>query len=195
MSNPILIDPTQVKALADFAQQLLALSQSAASAAPTIAAAAPPPAVGHSPNVASQAVVATPIAAVSSPSTSPDNVQSAPSALTAAAAVPFKADAPLSFMGVLESTRRGFDVFALWPLLIAAIALSGIVYWFAPAKLLVISFGLAKLTLFGLGGALVDYLLFPSDAPEDLKGIEQGTAWKRRALIVAASILSGGQLV
>jgi hypothetical protein len=33
--------------------------------------------------------------------------------------------------------------------------------------------------------------LSPRDQPEDLDGIAQGAAWKRRAVIVAAGVIAG----
>lgn len=91
-------------------------------------------------------------------------------------------------------TATGFQLLRQWPLIVVAAMLLAVVYHFAPAKGIVVCYGVAKLALFGLGGALVDYLLHPGDQPEALQGVAQGTAWKRRGMIVAASIIAGALL-
>ena len=61
-----------------------------------------------------------------------------------------------------------------------------------PAKVGLTLFGIAKLGLGGYLGYWIDRLLFPYARPHKLEGIAQGTAWKRRAVIVAASIIAAG---
>lgn len=60
-----------------------------------------------------------------------------------------------------------------------------------PAKVGVLIYGICKLTAFAHAGNWMDCRIFGHAQPEGLDGVEQGTAWKRKALIVAASILAG----
>lgn len=60
-----------------------------------------------------------------------------------------------------------------------------------PAKAGLALWGLAKLGMGGYVGYWIDRSVFRGDSrPHRLTGVVQGTAWKRRALIVAASILA-----
>lgn len=64
-----------------------------------------------------------------------------------------------------------------------------------PVKLGPAIWGVAKVTLGAYIGYWADRLCFrPEDRPHLLSGIAQGTAWKRRALIVAAGIIGMGMI-
>ena len=88
----------------------------------------------------------------------------------------------------------GYNVLKSWPLIIVGLILCALVWHVAPAKMLLITYGLAKGIVFALSGALTDYLLFPDDAPEALDGVAQGTSWKRRALIVFGFLIVAAQV-
>lgn len=59
------------------------------------------------------------------------------------------------------------------------------------AKVGVLLYLLAKLSLCAWLGRWIDTWVFRDARPEDLAGAAQGTAWKRRAWIVCASIIAG----
>lgn len=94
----------------------------------------------------------------------------------------------------VAAVAKGFNVLQSWPLIIVGIVLMVLVWHVAPAKMLLIAYGLAKGIVFALSGALTDYLLFPDDAPEALEGVAQGTSWKRRGLIVLGFLIVAAQL-
>lgn len=60
-----------------------------------------------------------------------------------------------------------------------------------PVKIGVLIYGVCKLALFAHAGNWMDCRFFSGAQPDALIGVEQGTAWKRKALIVAAAILAG----
>lgn len=59
------------------------------------------------------------------------------------------------------------------------------------AKIGVLLWAVCKLAVFAHAGNWVDRRIFPADQPGDMSGIEQGTAWKRKAWIVCAAIIAG----
>lgn len=64
-----------------------------------------------------------------------------------------------------------------------------------PAKAGLALWGVSKIALCAYVGYWADRLCFrPEDRPHLNVGISRRTAWKRRALIVAAAILAGGML-
>lgn len=69
-----------------------------------------------------------------------------------------------------------------------------IVAYLNPAKVGLLIWGITKLAAFGYAGDWIDARIFPRAQPDDLSGVEQGTAWKRKGLIVAASIVAGAML-
>ena len=89
---------------------------------------------------------------------------------------------------------QGYNVLKSWPLIVVGLILCALVWHIAPAKMLLIAYGLAKGVVFALSGALTDYLLFPDDAPEALEGVAQGTSWKRRSLIVFGFLIVAAML-
>lgn len=60
-----------------------------------------------------------------------------------------------------------------------------------PAKVGVLLWAVCKLLVLAHAGNWADCRIFGYAQPERLTGIEQGTAWKRKALIVAAAIVAG----
>lgn len=79
-----------------------------------------------------------------------------------------------------------------WQLVLIALVLLAVVVGMAPAKLGLLLYGLGKLAAGAFGGYWIDRLLYPYARPHTLDGIAQGAACKRRAIIVAACILSMG---
>jgi len=59
------------------------------------------------------------------------------------------------------------------------------------AKVGVLLWGICKLAAFAHAGNWVDCRRFSDDQPENLAGVEQGTAWKRKAWIICAAIIAG----
>lgn len=80
------------------------------------------------------------------------------------------------------------------PLLAFGLIASVIVFWLNPAKLGLMLWGCARLAVYAYIGYWIDRIMFPHGRPHTLDGIAEGTAWKRRALIVAACILAGALL-
>ena len=86
------------------------------------------------------------------------------------------------------------DLMRVWPLLLLCAVCMLPVLILAPVKLGLLLWGLARLGLGGYVGYHIDRAIFPYARPHTLDGIEAGTAWKRRALIVAAAIIAAGLL-
>jgi hypothetical protein len=77
------------------------------------------------------------------------------------------------------------------PLLVLFLVTFAIVALMAPVKVGLTLFGISKLALGAWLGYWVDRLCFREEnRPHRLQGVAQGTAWKRRAIIVAACILA-----
>lgn len=87
--------------------------------------------------------------------------------------------------------RRVFEKLTAQPVLLVAIITFAVVLFLNPMKLGLMLYGIAKLTAFAFAGDWVDSRIFKRAQPQDLDGIAQGTAWKRKGLIVAASIVAG----
>lgn len=68
------------------------------------------------------------------------------------------------------------------------------VVYLNPAKIGLLLWGITKLAAFAYAGDWIDSRVFPSAAPEALTGPAQGTAWKRKGMIVAAAIVAGAML-
>lgn len=69
-----------------------------------------------------------------------------------------------------------------------------VVAFLNPAKVGLLLWGVSKLAAFAFAGDWIDARIFSTAQPEQLAGIEQGTAWKRKGLIVAASVIAGALL-
>lgn len=83
------------------------------------------------------------------------------------------------------------DSMRAWPLLALFTVSFAVVYHLAPQKVGLTLFGICKLGLGAYIGYWADRFTFrDEDRPHRLEGIAKGTAWKRRAIIVAASILA-----
>lgn len=63
-----------------------------------------------------------------------------------------------------------------------------------PVKIYLLLWGICKLAAFAFAGDWCDARIFNDAQPESLVGIEKGTAWKRKGLIVAAAIIAGALL-
>lgn len=80
------------------------------------------------------------------------------------------------------------------PVLWLAVITLLVVVVLKPVKIGLLVWGICKLAAFAFAGDWCDARIFPKAQPDDLVGIEQGTAWKRKGLIVAASIVAGALL-
>lgn len=75
-------------------------------------------------------------------------------------------------------------------LLLFGVAFAGVLM-LNPAKAGLALWGLAKLGMGGYTGYWIDRFAFRAESrPHVLTGVAQGTAWKRRALIIAAAIVA-----
>jgi len=83
------------------------------------------------------------------------------------------------------------DALRAWPLLALFLLTFPVVLLLNPAKAGLALFGISKIALGGYLGYLCDrYGFRPEDRPHALEGISKGTAWKRRAIIMAAAIVA-----
>ncbi|MEW5833639.1 MAG: putative holin [Pseudomonadota bacterium] len=80
------------------------------------------------------------------------------------------------------------------PLLLLGAITFAVVLQMNPAKVGLLIWGASRIGLYAYLGYWVDRIIFPYARPHALEGIAQGTAWKRRALIVAAAIIAGSML-
>lgn len=80
------------------------------------------------------------------------------------------------------------------PLLALGLIVFAAVWALNPAKLGLLLWGASRLGLYAYIGYWADRILFPYARPHTLNGIAEGTAWKRRALIVSAAIIAGALL-
>lgn len=78
----------------------------------------------------------------------------------------------------------------LWLFAITFIAVA----FLNPMKIGLLLWGISKLAVFAFAGDWVDSRIFPDDQPDNLEGIAQGTAWKRKSLLIAAAIVAGALL-
>jgi hypothetical protein len=95
-----------------------------------------------------------------------------------------------------HQTRGWRRLLYVLPLALISLPLAYIVFAGAPAgagdyKHVIYAWSLLKILTFGIAAAALDWCLSPRDQPEDLDGIAQGAAWKRRAVIVAAGVIAG----
>lgn len=89
-----------------------------------------------------------------------------------------------TFLPTLRDKLRASPLLALFVVTFAITA------FLNPAKVGLTVWGIAKLGMGGYVGYWIDRLIFPYARPHDLIGIEAGTSWKRRALIVSAAIVA-----
>lgn len=82
---------------------------------------------------------------------------------------------------------------ALSLLLLGAVTMVAVLF-LNPAKAGLMIWGTARLGVYAYLGYWVDRVIFPYARPHTLTGIAEGTAWKRRALIVASAIVAGALL-
>lgn len=89
---------------------------------------------------------------------------------------------------ILERYR---DQLRASPLLVLFLLTFAIVAFMAPVKVGLTLYGMSKLALGAYTGYWIDRLCFrDEDRPHKLDGIAKGTAWKRRAIIIAAAIIA-----
>jgi len=91
----------------------------------------------------------------------------------------------------VSRARKLFNKLTSQPVLLVALATFAVVLFMNPMKLGLMLYGIAKLTAFAFAGDWVDSRIFKRAQPDQLEGIAEGTAWKRKGLIVAASIVAG----
>lgn len=97
----------------------------------------------------------------------------------------------VSLLGGLLWRFRKHDQLRAWPLLALFLATIFAVLMLNQQKAGLTLFGVSKLALGGYLGYWCDRLGFrPEDRPHRLEGISKGTAWKRRAIIIAAAIVA-----
>jgi hypothetical protein len=85
----------------------------------------------------------------------------------------------------------GRDALRGWPLLALFAVTFTVVLFLNPAKAGLTLFGISKIALGGYLGYLCDRHGFrKEDRPHVLEGVSKGTAWKRRAIIMAAAIVA-----
>lgn len=82
------------------------------------------------------------------------------------------------------------DALRASPLLVLFVVTLAITAALNPAKVGLVVWGVAKLGMGGYAGYWIDRLIFPYARPHQLTGIEAGTSWKRRALIVSATVVA-----
>ncbi|MGN6229168.1 MAG: putative holin [Dyella sp.] len=97
----------------------------------------------------------------------------------------------LRFFPTLATLR---DKLRATPLLLLGAITFGVVLLMNPAKVGLLIWGASRIGLYAYLGYWVDRIIFPYARPHTLTGIAEGTAWKRRALIVAAALIAGGLL-
>lgn len=91
--------------------------------------------------------------------------------------------------------QRAADLSRGSPLLALFAGTFVVVLLLNPAKAGLALWGVSKIALCAYLGYWADRLCFrPEDRPHVLEGISRGTAWKRRALIIAAAIVAGGMI-
>lgn len=94
-------------------------------------------------------------------------------------------------MNHAPDSPRSSDLLRAFPLLVVFVITFAIVVWLAPQKAGLALFGISKLAMGAYTGYWIDRLCFRrEDRPHRLEGIAKGTAWKRRAIIIAASIVA-----
>lgn len=76
------------------------------------------------------------------------------------------------------------------PVLLLFLGTFLVVAYLNPAKIGLLLWGISKLAAFAFAGNWIDERLFKKSQPDNLSGIEEGTAWKRKSLIVAAAIVA-----
>ncbi len=96
--------------------------------------------------------------------------------------------------GAEDLLHRLYRKLTAQPVIWLFLATFAVVAFLNPAKVGLLIWGVAKLSAFAFAGDWIDSRIFPHARPDELTGIEQGTAWKRKGLIVAAAIVAGSML-
>lgn len=92
----------------------------------------------------------------------------------------------------MSRLQQAIHRWAIWAMPVLFLVSFLVVLALAPMKFGLLMWGLTKLCLGATAGFLIDWSQNPDATPEQLDGIEQGLAYKRRALTVAACIVAAG---
>jgi hypothetical protein len=87
--------------------------------------------------------------------------------------------------------RRTFARMQAHPVLWLFLITFAVTAFLNPVKVGLFAWAVSKLAGFAFLGHWIDSRFFADAQPNKLQGIEQGTAWKRKALIIAAAIVAG----
>lgn len=87
-------------------------------------------------------------------------------------------------VAAIKDALRGYPLLVFFLLTFTVTALM------APAKVGLTLYGLSKIAAGLFMGYWGDRTIFPYARPHKLQGIEAGTSWKRRAIIVAACVVA-----
>lgn len=82
------------------------------------------------------------------------------------------------------------DAMRCWPLLVFFLITFAVTATLNPAKVGLTVYGLSKIAAGLFMGYWGDRVMYPYARPHALTGIEAGTAWKRRAALVAACVIA-----
>jgi hypothetical protein len=125
-----------------------------------------------------------------------DDIKNAAKAAIVAREQELKAEAESALQSIESEGSKLWqwlrDKFRASPLLIIFIIAFTVVWTLNPAKAGLALWGVARIGLFGWLGYWVDRIIF--GRLKGLTGINLGTAWKRRSLIVAAALIAGALL-
>jgi len=101
---------------------------------------------------------------------------------------------PTIFTWLVQALPSIRDKLRATPLLLLGAITFVVVLMMNPAKVGLLIWGASRLGLYAYLGYWVDRIIFPYARPHTLTGVAEGTAWKRRALIIGAAILAGALL-
>lgn len=94
----------------------------------------------------------------------------------------------------VASARRRLAAIHPNAVIVGAAALLLLIAVLNAAKLPLLAWGIGKMLVYAFVGDWIDRKIFADDQPKDLQGIAEGTAWKRKTMIVSASIVASAFL-
>lgn len=94
----------------------------------------------------------------------------------------------------VQSAKRRLSGIHPNAVIVGAVLLLLVVAVLNAAKLPILAWGIGKMLVFAFVGDWIDRKIFADDQPKDLEGIAEGTAWKRKTMIVSASIVASAFL-
>ncbi len=100
-------------------------------------------------------------------------------------------DTPSTESRLRRAATKLRTLIAAEPIVVVFLITFAIVAFLNPVKIGLTLWGISKLTLFAWLGNWIDARRFPHAQPEKLTGIEQGTAWKRKAAIMCVAMACG----